>query len=157
MMRIILEGWWRRTFLRKRYIYLIDVPLHSHHFFQVNLGVLREQNMAKVHERTLNLLYRNTRVLPVQPLKPEIEKPSSDRTSYKQLSLTPGENALPTSCFSCLRPSCAVVQTCTSCQKPVGATCVAKCNACPALSCRWPELFLLVLYIWPSLLAKICM
>merc|ERR1719234_35357 len=92
---------------------------------EVNLGVLREQNMAKVHERTLSLLFRNTRVLPTQPLKPELEKASSDRPSYKQLSLTPGENALPTSCFSCLRPSCAVVQTCTSCQKPVGATCVA--------------------------------
>ena len=99
--------------------------------------MLREQNMARVHERTLNLLYRNTRVLPAQPAKPEMEKPSSDRTSYKQLSLTPGENALPSSCFSCLRPSCVVVQTCTSCHKLVGATCVAKCNACPALSCRW--------------------
>lgn len=103
---------------------------------EVNLGVLREQNMAKVHERTLNLLYRNTKFLPTQPVKLEIKKPSLDSTPYKQLSLNPGENALPISCFSCLRPSCLAVQTCTSCRKPVGATCVAKCNACPELSCR---------------------
>ena len=108
----------------------------SQFFAQVNLGVLREQNMAKVHERTLNLLYRNTKFLPTQPVKLEIKKPSLDSTPYKQLSLKPGENSLPISCFSCLRPSCLAVQTCTSCRKPVGATCVAKCNACPELSCR---------------------
>ena len=120
------------------FIHIIEGEKHDFltNCVQVNLGVLREQNMAKVHERTLNLLYRNPRVSPAPTAKPEMEKPSLDRTSYKQLSLTPGENALPSSCFSCLRPSCVVVQTCTSCHKLVGATCVAKCNACPALSCR---------------------
>ena len=37
---------------------------------------------------------------------------------------------------SYLTISWKVVQTCASCNKPVGATCVAKCNSCAAISCR---------------------
>ena len=79
---------------------------------KVNMGVLREQNMVKVHERTLGLLFNhNNRVTPAPSPAAKMEpvKPSPVGVMYKQLSLLPGQSALPSSCFSCLRPSCQVV------------------------------------------------
>ena len=106
---------------------------------EVNLGVLRERNMAKVHERTLSLLFRGPKKSGAPQDPPPAFLPCSPRdiATYRQLSLTPGSPLLPPatfSCFSCVSPSCRPLASCTSCQRPLGS-CAPVCDSCSVPCC----------------------
>jgi len=118
---------------------------------EVNMGVLKDLNMRRVHEKTLALLFRGQKNVANNNAEymQESAAPSKDKQMYRQLCLTntgactnmePSSSAQVTrelsSCCSCLRTSCLPTgRTCETCSGAVGSTCLRSCSSCGNSCC----------------------